>query len=723
MDAWRDMHPGWEYKLWTSEHGWKNQNQINAMPNFEWAGKADIIRYEILAEHGGIYVDADMECLIPFDDSFLDYESWAAFENETKWPGHLGNSVLGASPGARFFAELVQKIPTRNMRDPAWKSTGPTFITEIAKSHPELKRFPSRMFYPEHAPSGGTRAPGTEPIRARHHWASIRGYDRLLDRAPVAAPVTTRFPKIIHGIWIGPHRRPEKFMATWRDMNPTWEYRLWTNEKGWRNQSQIDRMAQFCGKADIMRYEILHEHGGIFVDADSECVRPLDEVFTSHECWACYENENVRQGLIANGYLGSVPKSPFMKDVLEAVSRVDVSQPAWISTGPQLVTRVAATHPELHVFPARTMMPHHFSGTVASGSTPVYAKQHWESIQSLRRDADGRWLDHIVVDTYRAPATEIRSYPLTSIVIPCFKQAKYLPEAMASVRAQTVRDWETVIVCGDDESMAAAARETDARTRAILRPPRGLADARNQGAELTRSRFLMGLDADDKLAPTYLEKTVAAAGDAELAIVVTALREFGYKSGTWMPGRWENNHNQIAATYCSLQTRKLWQAVGGWPVQAIGWEDWWYWMDCSRHGPKVTYLNEELLQYRIHGESMTSKDETNKRWLFAMIHLAHPSFYPASVIAADRDVMRSISPDLATRLRDRLAKFPMNHTLRTFVDMTNACPSEHVNGVPHIAVRAGRKKVVHSNVMPLPPRPSTIELPPHIAQRPKSRRR
>lgn len=44
-------------------------------------------------------------------------------------------------------------------------------------------------------------------------------------------------------------------------------------------QQRIDEIEAFCGKADIMRYEILYKYGGIYLDADSLCLESLDEFF------------------------------------------------------------------------------------------------------------------------------------------------------------------------------------------------------------------------------------------------------------------------------------------------------------------------------------------------------------------------------------------------------------------------------------------------------------
>ena len=103
--------------------------------------------------------------------------------------------------------------------------------------------------------------------------------------------------------------------------------------------------------------------------------------------------------------------------------------------------------------------------------------------------------------------------PRVSIVIPCYNQGEYIGDALESVSAQTFTDLETIII--DDGS-------TDAKTRDVLsqvpnsvatvvrKPNGGLAAARNSGIERASGEYILPLDADDKIAPTCVEESVAA---------------------------------------------------------------------------------------------------------------------------------------------------------------------------------------------------------------------
>ena len=90
-------------------------------------------------------------------------------------------------------------------------------------------------------------------------------------------------PKIIHQIWIGNKNEPTKFMNTWKNKNPEFEYIKW-NEEELKNRNisleclnRVNEIEEMCGKADIIRWELLYKYGGIFLDADSICIEPIDD--------------------------------------------------------------------------------------------------------------------------------------------------------------------------------------------------------------------------------------------------------------------------------------------------------------------------------------------------------------------------------------------------------------------------------------------------------------
>ena len=100
------------------------------------------------------------------------------------------------------------------------------------------------------------------------------------------------------------------------------------------------------------------------------------------------------------------------------------------------------------------------------------------------------------------------SSPRFSIVIPAWNVERWLPETIASVRAQTVTDWELIIVDdGSTDGTAAIVKGLDdARVRLISQPNSGVSIARNRGISEARGEFIAFLDADDLWSPTHLQR-------------------------------------------------------------------------------------------------------------------------------------------------------------------------------------------------------------------------
>lgn len=95
--------------------------------------------------------------------------------------------------------------------------------------------------------------------------------------------------------------------------------------------------------------------------------------------------------------------------------------------------------------------------------------------------------------------------PLVSVIITCYNQALFLKEAIESARSQTCRDLEIIVVDdgSTDETSEIAASFPEARY--IRQSNQGLSAARNTGIRESKGRYLVFLDADDRLHPLALE--------------------------------------------------------------------------------------------------------------------------------------------------------------------------------------------------------------------------
>lgn len=196
-------------------------------------------------------------------------------------------------------------------------------------------------------------------------------------------------PKVLHIVWIGDEsKRPDELIQTWRDKNPSFQVKVWGNkeyeETTWRLQRHMDFLYPWAkaGVADLMRYEILYNEGGITLDADSYCLAPLEDWLLKPSAFTNWEHELDRPGLLGVNMMGGVKGNEFWKMVIDCLDYVDYLPPLqpWISTGPQLLTNIYrdSKYP-LTVYPSHYVIRDHFAGNSYTGDGHCFATQTWYS--------------------------------------------------------------------------------------------------------------------------------------------------------------------------------------------------------------------------------------------------------------------------------------------------------------------------------------------------------
>jgi hypothetical protein len=196
-------------------------------------------------------------------------------------------------------------------------------------------------------------------------------------------PVT--IPRIIHQLWIGPHPAPRKWLKTWEDMHPDWEYQLWGNDEirktKWINQKHIDyymHQQLWHGVSDVCTYEILHNHGGFMIGADAICLAPIDELFyNDFDAYSVYEQEKIRPGLISPLH-ASIKGSVFAAELIEGLRQKDPGGVPWQTVGNQYMGEMfRKTRARVKIFPSHYFNPVHLTGLKYEGPDKIYALQKW----------------------------------------------------------------------------------------------------------------------------------------------------------------------------------------------------------------------------------------------------------------------------------------------------------------------------------------------------------
>jgi len=238
-------------------------------------------------------------------------------------------------------------------------------------------------------------------------------------------------------------------------------------------------------------------------------------------------------------------------------------------------------------------------------------------------------------------ATKAQWRPAVSIAMPCFNNAIYLDETIASVRAQTTYDFELILV--DDGSTDPAAitklKEIEAvkdtfgfRVLVLWEPHRGLPGARNAAVARARGEYVYMLDSDDLIAPTTIEKLVLFAQlHPGPSFVYSAVRHFGAIEGICadvFDGERLKRENFLTGT--SLLPRALYESIGGLDEALVdSYEDYDLWLRLLAAGHYGKLLNETLFSYRRHNRGNRSALEGRKTHeeMIATLHARHPSLY------------------------------------------------------------------------------------------------
>lgn len=209
-----------------------------------------------------------------------------------------------------------------------------------------------------------------------------------------------------------------------------------------------------------------------------------------------------------------------------------------------------------------------------------------------------------------------------AVVIPSFKSAAFLGDAIRSVAAQVPVDGMdvTVVVVAGSADDARVARQHGLHP--LVADPTGLSRARNLGIEaVPHADLILPLDADDELAPTAVAELISHRPAVPLFIVSSDAQEFGDRHHYWSPPDAKRLRYENCLTYASLYPRRLWEMAGGYDPADVQWEDWGMWLRCLPHKPTIVQVRRPLLMYRRHaGQKSAGEDPARAMAAFRARH-------------------------------------------------------------------------------------------------------
>lgn len=150
IDSWRTLNPDFDVRVWgnaeLSAGPWRTRAQMKALLPRDLNAVMECLRYEALATHCGIAVDALTLAASPIPGWLLETDVFATWADELDEPGTLSTALLGARPGHPFFDRLVADIAATEGidRDDPRSTVGAQRLTDTwrATRHP-LTVYPS----------------------------------------------------------------------------------------------------------------------------------------------------------------------------------------------------------------------------------------------------------------------------------------------------------------------------------------------------------------------------------------------------------------------------------------------------------------------------------------------------------------------------------------------------------------------------------------------------
>lgn len=205
----------------------------------------------------------------------------------------------------------------------------------------------------------------------------------------------------------------------------------------------------------------------------------------------------------------------------------------------------------------------------------------------------------------------IEQKELVSVIVPCYNQGMFLAECLDSLLCQTYTNYECIIVNDGSTDNSAGIAELytsrDSRIKLLSIPNGGVSNARNIGIRQSSGTYILPLDGDDKISPSYIEEAVDILNsNSDIDIVYCKATFFGKKKGKWhLP---EYSLEQMLGCNClfcsAMYRRSLYDKTKGYNLNMkTGYEDWDFWLSMIENGAKIFRINKELFSYRIRSRS------------------------------------------------------------------------------------------------------------------------
>jgi glycogen synthase len=211
-----------------------------------------------------------------------------------------------------------------------------------------------------------------------------------------------------------------------------------------------------------------------------------------------------------------------------------------------------------------------------------------------------------------------RKPPLVSVIVPYYKMAQYVTETIESIIGQTYPRLEIIIVndgSATEDDWILAEIATCMPVKVITQLNAGLGAARNFGISQARGRFVLPVDPDDMLDPSFVQRAIEVMMDNPSVAYVTPWTRYVSEDGVPMSvpdigyqplgnASREVLRNNVAGTAMALLRRWFFDAGFAYSQDLTSYEDWQLYQELHAAGHFGIVMPERLASYRVRTDSM-----------------------------------------------------------------------------------------------------------------------